>query len=101
MIDSEIDVAGPPNAPAIARAHTSDAEPCANAPAAVPMTRPEQRDAQRLAPIEAVEEACADDARDRGRRRVAAGDQPDVRGRDAERPRVAGPSGITIMKSRR
>ena len=91
MIDSEIDVAGPPNAPAITRASTSEGSPCASAPDAGADDQAEQRDAQRLAPVEAIEEARADDARDRRRRRVAARDQAEVRRRDAERPREVGP----------
>ena len=64
MIDSAIDVAGPPNAPAIARASTSDGETLRERARRGADDQAEQRDAQRLAPVEAIEEARADDARD-------------------------------------
>ena len=101
MIDSAIDVAGPPNAPAIARASTSDARPLRERARRGADHQAEQRHAQRLAPVETIEEARADDPRDRRRRRVAARDQPEVRRSRCRAPRAkSGPSGITIMKSR-
>ncbi len=91
MIESEIDVAGPPNAPAMTRASTSEVQTLRQRARGGADDQAEHRDGQRLAPVEAIEEERADDARDRGRRGVAAPDDAEVRRRDAERPREVGP----------
>src|SRR5438132_1397206 len=53
--------------------------------------QPGHGDAQGLAAVESVEEEGTDDARDGGGRGVAASDEADARGGDAERPGKEGP----------